>query len=70
MYGINGERRRIEVNSDRQKIAALMILHATCETTLQAFRNADNPLDEAFSADLERIIARTQRELDALQKPI
>ena len=44
----------------------LMILQTTCETTLQAFRAAENALGEEFAADLERIIARTQSEIDAL----
>jgi hypothetical protein len=54
------------VNTDRQKVSMLMILQATCQTTLQAFHAADNALDVDFAADLERIIARTQAEIDAL----
>jgi hypothetical protein len=46
----------------------LLILQTTCETTLQAFHAADNPLDGDFAADLERIIARTQAEIEALQE--
>jgi hypothetical protein len=41
----------------------LMILLATCERALEAFQAADNAVDEAFVADLERIIARTRDEL-------
>lgn len=44
----------------------LRILLATCETALDAFRAADNPLDEAFVADLEGITERTREELVAL----
>ncbi|HMF88564.1 MAG TPA: hypothetical protein VK575_10850 [Gemmatimonadaceae bacterium] len=44
----------------------LRILLATCETALDAFRAADNPLDESFVADLERITERTRQELIAL----
>ena len=44
----------------------LRILLATCETAMDAFRAADNPLDEAFVVGLERITERTRRELFAL----
>jgi hypothetical protein len=45
----------------------LAILLATCETTLQAFRAAENPLDAELTQDLERVIERTRRELDVLR---
>lgn len=44
----------------------LRILLATCQTALDAFRAADNPVDMEFVADLERITERTRRELAAL----
>jgi len=44
----------------------LRILLATCETALDTFRAAGNPLDEAFVADLERITERTRGELVSL----
>jgi hypothetical protein len=44
----------------------LTILHATCKTALDAFRAADNPVDEKFVAELERITERTERELETL----
>lgn len=44
----------------------LRILLATCETALDAFRAADNPVDIAFVTDLERITERTRGELAAL----
>ena len=44
----------------------LTILLATCEATLQAFAAADNVLDEELVDDLERVAARTRRELKAL----
>jgi len=43
----------------------LRILLATCETALDAFRAADNPLDKTFVADLEHITERTREELFA-----
>jgi hypothetical protein len=44
----------------------LRILLATCETALNAFRAADNPIDEEFVAELQRITERTRRELAAI----
>jgi hypothetical protein len=44
----------------------LRILLATCETALDVFRAADNPIDTEFVADLERITERTRQELAAL----
>ena len=58
----------MEARTESQQFALLMILQSTCETTLQAFRTADNPLDDEFVADLQRIIARTDQELEALRE--
>ncbi|HSL64775.1 MAG TPA: hypothetical protein VK874_08965 [Gaiellaceae bacterium] len=44
----------------------LLILLAASERALEAFQVADNALDEDFVVDLERIIGRTRRELEAL----
>ncbi len=44
----------------------LKILYGVCQTALDAFHAADNPLDTEFVADLERITDRTRAELDAL----
>jgi hypothetical protein len=44
----------------------LTILLATCETALQAFTAADNPVDAGLVADLERVVVRTRRELEGL----
>lgn len=46
----------------------LLILLATCERSLEAFQAADNQMDEEFVVDLERIMARTRRELEAFAK--
>ena len=45
----------------------LTILLATCETSLQAFRAAENPVDAELVEDLERMVERTRRELDTLR---
>ena len=44
----------------------LRILLAPCETALDTFRAADNPIDTGFVIELERITDRTRRELAAL----
>jgi hypothetical protein len=43
----------------------LRILLATCETALDAFHAADNPLDAEFVEELQRITDRTRQELAA-----
>ena len=48
----------------------LRLLLATCETALDAFRAADNPIDEEFVAELERITKRTQGEMEKLTAQI
>jgi hypothetical protein len=47
-------------------IAMLKILLATCETALDAFLAADNPIDTQFVADLQVITERTRDELARL----
>jgi hypothetical protein len=53
-----------------QHVSMLRILLATCETALDAFRAADNPVDTEFVAELERITQRTREELNALTKRV
>jgi hypothetical protein len=43
----------------------LVILLATCERAIEAFEAPENPLDEEFLRDLERVRARTRGELVA-----
>lgn len=50
----------------KQQRAVLVVLLATCERALEALQVAENALDESFVEDLERIIARSRRELEAL----
>ena len=51
-----------------KEAAMLTILLATCETALQAFKAADNPVDDELIADLERMVERTRAELEALAR--
>ena len=46
----------------------LTILLATCDTALDCFRAADNSVDAKLVADLEKMVARTRQELDALTR--
>ena len=44
----------------------LRILYGTSATALDAFRAADNPVDSELVDDLERMVVRTQREIERL----
>ena len=57
----------LEPKLKSQQRATLVILLATCERALEAFQAAHNLSDEEFVVDLERIIARTRRELQAFE---
>jgi hypothetical protein len=50
----------------QQQIAMLTILLATCETCLRSFKAANNSVDERLVVDLERMVERSGRELEAL----
>jgi hypothetical protein len=44
-----------------------LLLLATCETALDRFARADARVDDQLVTDLERVIERTRRELEALE---
>lgn len=46
----------------------LKILYAAGSTALDAFRAADNPVDEALVADLDRMMERTWLEMERLSQ--
>jgi hypothetical protein len=50
--------------SASREIAMLTILLATCETALDTLKAADNPIDTQLVVDLERVVARTRKELE------
>jgi len=58
----------VDAHTVKQQRAILTILLANCQRALEAFQAADNVADESFVDDLERIIARTKTELDALRE--
>jgi hypothetical protein len=49
-----------------QELAMLRILYGTCAAALDAFRAADNPVDDQLVADLERMVERTKGEIERL----
>lgn len=49
-----------------KEVAILKILIGATETALDAFRAADNPIDEELITDLERVLQRSRQELSAL----
>jgi hypothetical protein len=61
-------RGRIAHETLRKQRAVLLILLAACERALEAFQVADNVADDQFVVELERVIARTKRELQALNE--
>jgi hypothetical protein len=44
----------------------LRILYGACATALDAFRAADDPVDEQLVADLEVMVERTKGEIERL----
>lgn len=44
----------------------LRILYGACSAALDAFRAADNPVDERLVADLETMVERTRGEIERL----
>ena len=49
-----------------KELATLRILYGACSTALDAFRAADNPVDEQLLADLEAMVERTKGEIERL----
>jgi len=44
----------------------LHILYGACSAALNAFRAANNPVDEELVLELDRMIVRTQGEIERL----
>jgi hypothetical protein len=57
--------RGIEATTAKE-LAMLRILYGACATALDAFRAADNPVDEQLVADLETMVERTKDEIERL----
>jgi hypothetical protein len=56
----------MEAKSTEQQLAMLHILYGASTTALNAFRAADNPIDEQLVSDLEAMVVRTRGEIDRL----
>jgi hypothetical protein len=55
------------MSADTHKhLAMLRILYGACGAALDAFRAADNPVDEELVADLEAMVERTKEEIERL----
>ena len=50
----------------RKPLAMLNILYGASSAALDAFRAADNPVDEQLVKDLESMVERTRGEIDRL----
>jgi hypothetical protein len=60
----------VEAKSNEQQLAMLHILYGACSAALNAFRAADNPIDEELVSDLEAMVARTQNEIERLSAEV
>lgn len=49
-----------------QHLAMLRILYGACSAALDAFRAADNPVDDQLVRDLEKMVTRTHGEIERL----
>ena len=47
-------------------LSMLRILYGACAAALDAFRAADNPVDEQLVVDLETMVTRTRSEIERL----
>jgi hypothetical protein len=61
-----GQLALVEARSGEQQLAMLHILWGACSAALNAFRAADNPVDEQLVRDLDAMVVRTQGEIERL----
>jgi hypothetical protein len=60
----------VETKSSEQQLAMLHILYGACSAALNAFRAADNPIDDQLVSDLEAMVSRTQNEIERLSAEV
>jgi hypothetical protein len=53
--------------SSTRMLPMLTILVATCETTLNTLKAADNPVDDELTGLLEKMVERTHVEIERLK---
>ena len=58
--------RSVMATDTHQHLAMLRILYGACATALEAFRAADNPVDDTLVVDLETMVERTKGEIERL----
>ena len=51
----------------KRPLSMLTILLATCETTLHTLHAGGNPVDDELTGLLERMVERTQLEIETLR---
>lgn len=61
-----GTRRSPMPSDTPQHLAMLRILYGACSAALDAFRAADNPVDDQLVKDLETMMTRTHGEIERL----
>lgn len=63
----HGGRNSLSIETDtEQHLAMLRILYGACAAALDAFRAANNAVDEDLMADLEKMVERTHGEIERL----
>jgi hypothetical protein len=62
----SGTRRSLVPTDTPQHLAMLRILYGACSAALDAFRAADNPVDDQLVKDLETMMTRTRGEIERL----
>ena len=63
---VSGNCSSIAAQDTQQHLSMLRILYAASATALDAFRAADNPVDNELVSDLERMVERTYAEIERL----
>jgi hypothetical protein len=53
-----------------QQRSMLLILIAACKTAQTAFQAAHNPIDSELLTELDRMIERSEQELEAINKQL
>jgi hypothetical protein len=56
----------VEAKATDRQLAMLHILYGACTAALNAFRAADNPVDEQLVLDLEAMVQRTHGEIERM----
>jgi hypothetical protein len=56
------------MSAQGKEAAMLRILLATCQTAIDAFQAANNPVDQELLIDLQNMVERTRRELERISE--